>query len=143
MTLTVYTSRIDYSGPDRIDITRKSGCRVGKCFAPSWKILKPALDDMKRAGKMRADASLLPSPRVRAVVVSGANDLHDAAWRRYVDAFTSEMRVSYRENRGTWDDVLSRDEVTLCCYCTDAAHCHRRLVADMLVKLGATYGGER
>lgn len=34
MTLHVATARIDYAGPHRLDVTRKSGDETGKSFAP-------------------------------------------------------------------------------------------------------------
>jgi uncharacterized protein YeaO (DUF488 family) len=39
MTLQVFTARIDYPGPGRLDITRKSG---NAAFAPSWEIILTA-----------------------------------------------------------------------------------------------------
>ena len=39
MTLNVFTARIDYPGPHRLDITRKSG---NTAFAPSWDIVLAA-----------------------------------------------------------------------------------------------------
>lgn len=118
MTLLVHTARISYRGADRLDVTRKSAGSDGLPFAPSWRILRPAL---------------------------AARDLGQLAeaWPRYVEAYTAEMRASYREHRSAWDALLSRDEVTLVCYCTDPAHCHRTVLAELLGKLGATYAGER
>lgn len=39
MTLQVHTARIDYPGPGRLDITRRSG---NAAFAPSWDIVMAA-----------------------------------------------------------------------------------------------------
>lgn len=44
MSLIVYTSRISSRDPDRFDVTRKSGKEDGLAFAPSWAILRPALE---------------------------------------------------------------------------------------------------
>lgn len=115
----VYTARISYAGTERLDITRKSAGPDGLPFAPSWRILGPMLA-LRRAGVPAA-----------------------WAWRRYVEEYTAEMRASYREQRAAWDRLLARDEVTLVCYCTDAAHCHRTLLAEILGKLGAQVQGER
>lgn len=119
MTLAVYTARVTYAGPDRLDVTRKSAGPDGTAFAPSSKILRPMIA-LRRAG---------------------GDEL--AAWPRYVEDYTAEMRASYREQRTAWDALLSRAEVTLCCYCTDPAHCHRTVLAEILGKLGATVHGER
>lgn len=116
MTLLVHTARITYSGPDRLDITRKSG---DPTFAPSWAILRPMLE-ARRNG---------PS--------------YVWLWPQYVADYTAEMRTSYREHRAAWDALLARDEVTLVCYCTDPQHCHRTVLAGILGKLGATVCGER
>jgi uncharacterized protein YeaO (DUF488 family) len=112
---TVHTARITYAGPDRLDVTRKSG---DPTFAPSWAILRPMLA-LRRAG---------------------GDEL--AAWPRYVTDYTAEMRASYRSQRAAWHALLARDEVTLVCYCTDPVHCHRTVLAEILGKLGATVRGE-
>lgn len=119
--LRVWTARISYRGPDRLDITRKSAGLAGIPFAPSWAILRPALD-ARRTGDPKAEAE---------------------AWARYVPAYTAEMRVSYRAHSEAWSELLARREVTLCCYCVDPERCHRRLLAGMLAKCGAADMGER
>ena len=117
MTTRVYTARISYRGTDRLDVTRKSAKADGLPFAPSWAILGPAL---------RLD------PVSRAY-----------AWPQYAADYTSEMRASYRNERAAWDALLDRAEVTLVCYCTEAGMCHRRVLAEILARLGAIDCGER
>lgn len=119
MTLIVYTSRVTYAGPDRLDITRKGADRYGILFAPSWRLLNPML----------------------AVRRNDPNWFR--LWPQYVEDYTAEMRTSYRDHRAEWDALLARPEVTLVCYCTDPGHCHRTLLAGILGKLGATVCGER
>lgn len=121
MTLTVYTARVTYAGADRLDITRKSAGPDGIAFAPSWKILGPMLRSRKRENGP-AGALL---------------------WDGYVEDYTAEMRISYREQRPAWDSLLARESATLLCYCNDARHCHRTVLAGILGKLGATVHGER
>jgi len=41
------------------------------------------------------------------------------------------------------DQLLSREHVVLVCYCTDWQHCHRLLLAGLLERCGAVYGGEQ
>ncbi len=118
MTLLVHTSRVTYAGPDRLDVTRKSG---DPTFAPSWAILRPMLALRRAEGAMSVAY----------------------AWPRYVRDYTAEMRTSYRLNRAVWDVLLARESATLLCYCTDAAHCHRTVLAGILGKMGATVRGER
>lgn len=121
MTLSVYTARMSYRGPDRLDITRKSAGVDGLAFAPSGRILWP----MKQLEWSQGPAAVAE------------------AWPGYVEAYTAEMRTSYRADRAAWDVLLARPEVTLVCYCRDPAHCHRSVLADILGKLGAVVRGER
>lgn len=151
---TVRTARISYRGGDRLDVTRKSG-REGIVFAPSWTLLGPVLRtrralELKRLEEWelaesinRGDGGETGLPTVAFELDMMERESADA-WTRYVAGYLDEMRASYRANRAAWDALLSRSEVTLCCYCVDPEHCHRTLLArDILPKLGATYGGER
>lgn len=128
----LYTARVSYRGPDRLDVTRKSAPPEGLPFAPSWTILRPALVARDLAeGHRRRGAE------------DTAQVIEKTAWDTYVPAYQEEMQRSYRTQRPAWDALLAREEVTLCCYCTDPARCHRTLLAAILVKLGAMYKGER
>lgn len=118
MTLQIRTARINYGGPDRLDVTRKSGGPKGLPFAPSWGILSPVLTKLA-TGK-----------------------LTDEDWRFYSEQYTAQMRASYRANPNPWGTLLARDRVVLVCYCTDAERCHRRVLAGILAKLGAIDEGE-
>lgn len=136
--LTVYTARIGYVGLDALDITRKSGRGDALVFAPSWSILRPALDARARA----AEASKLWWSCLAETDEGPA--ILAAAWAEYVPAYVAEMRASYRAHRPAWDRLLGEVLVTLTCYCVDPERCHRVLLArDILPKLGATYAGER
>ncbi len=118
MTLRIYTARVSYGGPGRLDVTRKSAGPDGLPFAPSWGILSPALTKLA-TGK-----------------------LTDEDWRGYSEQYTAQMRTSYRDQRAAWDALLAREHVVLVCYCTDAERCHRRVLAGILAKLGAVDEGE-
>jgi uncharacterized protein YeaO (DUF488 family) len=112
----VHTARVSTSDPDRFDITRKSGAFA---FAPSWPLLRPYL-------AKRQAGTLTPED-----------------WPAYVEAYTAEMRESYRGKRAEWAALLARPRVVLVCYCTDPNECHRTILArDILPKFGATYVGE-
>lgn len=115
----VWTARVTYGVPDRLDITRKSADPVGVVFAPSWAILGPALELRKRGVKT------------------------EESWADYVELYTAEMRRSYVTHRSTWNAVLARESVTLVCFCTDANQCHRTVLAGFFGKLGARVCGER
>jgi hypothetical protein len=139
--LTVFTARLSYGGADRLDITRSTAHNQGQVmglavpgapFAPSWKILNRAHREAETAERL---------------AVYGRRQQADHAiaksWQTYKRDYQSEMRDSYRNHRGAWQALLSRSEVTLVCYCTDASMCHRTLLAEILVKCGARYLGER
>lgn len=140
--LCVYTSRINYTGEDGLNITRKSAKQLGKAFAPSWKILRPALSELT-AAKLLANRGLTLEAQQKS----------DRAWETYTHEYTHEMRESYRMGRicvpgkklppvGPWKEVLSMRSVVLLCYCTNPTRCHRTILASIFVKLGATYLGE-
>jgi hypothetical protein len=117
--LQVNSARVTYSGPDRLDVTRKSG-REGLFLAPSWRILGPALQARATDG-----VSL------------------EQHWRPYRDAYIQEMRESWAARRVEWDALLARERVALVCYCADAERCHRAILrAEILPKLGALDCGE-
>jgi hypothetical protein len=160
--LRVFTARIGRwmkTESDAIDITRKSGKPEWLFLAPSWAILRPAINARKRA-----EALLEETYGLDATARGVAQQWLDAAWDEYVPLFMAEMRVSYgmtqanaawgndedlavahgaRANRPMWDNLLSRQRVILCCYCSDAEHCHRTILRrDILPKLGAEDCGE-
>lgn len=149
MALQVFTSRIACRDPDRFDITRKSGGNAGSPFAPSWKILQPALTARREAaGLMREAVRLakLPETAVRENEWDYAREaerLEEAAWAAYEPAFIEQMRRSYRVHRGAWDELLRRERVVLVCYCPSRERCHRGLLASrILPALGAADRGE-
>ncbi len=57
----------------------------------------------------------------------------------YTEQYYEMMLKSYREKRGRWDELLAMNEVILACYCGEGSFCHRYLLKDILVKLGAEY----
>lgn len=138
MTLGVQTARLGaYRGDDALDVTRRSATGDALAFAPSWAILRPALADMKR-GREQAGFAQNPADDLEG------RWLQSAAWGRYWRAYLGEMAASYRAQRPAWDALLARPSVVLLCYCTDASHCHRSILArEILPKLGATFAGER
>lgn len=60
----------------------------------------------------------------------------------YTERYLQMMRESYTLNRPAWDLLLSKEKMVLCCYCPPGEFCHRKLLADILVVLGAEYKGE-
>ena len=131
MTLACWTARLGYRGDDWLDVSLQGNMRradagevgghqgIGLLFAPSPDLLYPYLSK-RRFGK------LTPSD-----------------WPRYREAYRGEMRAKYREHRDLWQGLLARESVTLLCFCTDVAECHRTVLAEILGKLGADGRGER
>ena len=126
MPLQIYTARISYSGPDRLDVTRKAG----SVFGPSWALL--------RAGK---------SGEIdwQTYVEDYTAEMR-WCWERGADVVDQRHR---NEVLDRWHELLHRETVTLCCYCADPQRCHRTVLAGLLVKAGehlglpAVYRGER
>lgn len=162
MSLVVHTARISTCAPDRFDITRKSGGERGIVFAPSWAILRPALDRLRTARYHQAMAGAeheneRDAEASRARHSAEAERVATMAWITYVPAYMAEMRLSYRgeqpkvwepveaeawangvrPNRPAWEALLARSRVVLACYCVDPTRCHRTLLAGILGKLGA------
>lgn len=117
MTLHVYTARISYSGPDRLDVTRKSATsEIGLLLAPSRSLLckyHPAW-----GGRWN--------------------------WREYRGDYLCELCRTYDRHPTRFDSLLfCRTEITLVCYCRVPGYCHRKLAAEWLEDHGAVYEGER
>ncbi len=117
MPLHVWTSSLRCSDPDVLNITRKSGDPV---FAPSWKILGPAIQ--------RRKSGLV---------------LSDEAWKAaYALPYLKEMAGSYRKHFEAWQALLARRRVVLTCYCPAPERCHRTLLGHVLAERGAIFHGE-
>jgi hypothetical protein len=89
VSLQVFTGRIWCGDPDALNATRKSGGAAGEPFAPSWAILRPALEARRRG----ADAA-------------------ERAWADYVPAYLAEMRASWRAHPEAWRSLLAAREHT-------------------------------
>lgn len=61
---------------------------------------------------------------------------------KYTKLYYEKMRRSYQLYGDIWRWLLTQDKVVLVCFCKRGEFCHRYLLKDMLVKLGATYMGE-
>jgi uncharacterized protein YeaO (DUF488 family) len=95
--------------PGGIDVTRLSGVST---FAPSWAILSPALD-LRRKGLET-----------------------ESSWSQYRQDYLKEMWSSWEREPLVWLELLSREYVTLKCYCERIylPRCHRILLAEFLVE---------
>ena len=152
MPATVYSAPFSYGEKDRFDVTRQSGGDLGLVFAPSWKILRPVLDTREKVGRVVREAehdlgllSLRPSERreVVARVEAEALVVLEAAWQSYEPRYRQEMRDAYRRRPSAFQRVLAAESVTFVCYCSDPDRCHRKVLREIFVTLGAEDGGER
>lgn len=125
----LFDQRADELGP--LDVTRESG-KEGLLWAPSWRILSPALKAF--------EAAQTAAEKNNVFVL-------------YSIGYKAEMRESWTRNRAAWERVLrweypaldlEREHLTLQCYCVDHNYCHRTLLArDILpgacARLGIEY----
>ena len=130
MTLLVSTGRMGIRDPDYLDVTLQGNMRradqgergghrgVGIVFAPSPELLYPFLSKRRHGGLTELD------------------------WDDYRLRYRAEMRAGYKHHRSAWELVLSWDRVVLLCFCSDPIRCHRFLLADYFVALGARPGPE-
>lgn len=118
----IYTSRISYTGLDRLDTTVKSGSGLGKLFAPTWELVGG----------------------IKHHETAGA----DARWVKYTPLTQEEysagyyalLRVRYRKNAASFLELLDRERMTMCCYCAADRFCHRHLAVTILEKIAVANG---
>ena len=60
----------------------------------------------------------------------------------YTIQYHQQMLNSYEKHRDKWEELLERNAVVLMCFCKAGQFCHRHLLTEYLIKLGATYEGE-
>ena len=60
----------------------------------------------------------------------------------YTIQYHKQMVNSYKKHKDKWEELLIKDKVVLICFCGVGKFCHRYILAEYLVKLGATYEGE-
>ena len=60
----------------------------------------------------------------------------------YARRYRRMMLGSFKTNRAAWERVAAMDRVVLCCYCRPGAFCHRRLLAEYLVRAAQALGKE-
>lgn len=150
VTSVVFTARIGVRDRDAFDITRKSGGPEGSVFAPSWKILRPAIDARADADRLRKQAAedlplfsaLALARDVRKDFTTQADDIERRAWTTYVPLYLAEMDESERRHPDVWQRFRARERVVVVCYCADVMRCHRSLLALREEERGAVWVGE-
>jgi hypothetical protein len=113
--LLVFSARISYSGPGRLDITRGSGDGE-TAFAPTRELLNRALAARERAEELRKQAAALTSRQLllgepveevaaralrAAALLEQAEQIEADSWAAYESHFMAEARVVYGLRPGT------------------------------------------
>jgi len=120
--LTISTSRITYSGSDRLDITIKTANTIeGKLFAPTW-------DMVTGVKKFYGDNRF---PNVKAI-----------SSEEYDQRYYQLLRERYAKNKQIFIDLIHRESVVLLCFCNLPESCHRSLACDILHKIAQYHGIE-
>ena len=62
---------------------------------------------------------------------------------QYTAEYRRLMSISWQQYNGIWQQVWAMPEVTFVCFCRAGEFCHRLILKDMFVEVGAEDGGER
>lgn len=110
--LDFHTAQYRYEGDHRLDISRKGSDPFGIHFAPPW--------------------TLVRSYR------SGSISIPD-----YTTLYYRQLRALYKDHPQVFASLLDRDRAVLVCFeRPEDGFCHRFILANVLEKMGAHYGGE-
>ena len=83
------------------------------------------------------------APTAATVSWALADPWTPARWRRYERIYLKEMAAPVARHLIELLAALSKSaNFAVGCYCEDASHCHRSLLARLLADAGATMGGE-
>lgn len=99
--VTVFTSRIGYSGSGALDTTVKSATGLGRVLAPTWALV----------GGLKGWCgyeALIP--------------------QAYTARYYALLRARYQTNRQPFLAILQQEQVVLLCYCRAHTFCHRHIV---------------
>lgn len=118
----VYTSRIGYTGADRLDTTVKSGNGLGKLLAPTWELV----GGIKHHETQGADPRWLKYSPITQ--------------EQYVQGYYELLRARYQANAKAFLTILQLDRVVCCCYCKAGIFCHRHLAVEILEKIATAKG---
>jgi uncharacterized protein YeaO (DUF488 family) len=128
----LWTARINYSGADRVDISRAGCDRARKAGGET-------------PGEFLAPSAALVFPVLRAMKAATTDAEREQVWTDYATLYRLEMLASHKARRPEWEAFLQRERATIVCYCVPVngvLRCHRVLAAGYLARLGATYCGE-
>lgn len=109
-----------------------------------WDMLEVFTSTIRYSGEDRLDISIKSAGEVGRIFAPTWDMVMGTKEGRYTEEeyttmYLELMRFSYRHYRTKWDRLLQKQRIVLLCYCKAGDFCHRRLLAEILVKLGAVY----
>ncbi len=119
----IATSRVDYRGIDKLNITVQSGEGLGDTLAPTWGLVGGY---KLHAAQTNGDAA----------EIEKWGKYKPLSETEYTERYLNLLRSRYAENKQPFLDILSEDR-TLMCYCGAGQFCHRHLAVDVLEKIAA------
>ena len=82
------------------------------------------------------------SPSAEVVSWATTDDWTPARWRRFERTYRKEMATpAARHLLELLAAMSATTELSVGCYCEDASHCHRSLLAELLAEAGAVMRG--
>ena len=102
--------------------------------------IKQLSDNVRTAPNYRYVPDLAPSPdlfnQARQWIM--CHTLNDE-WDRYVQIFLTDLTQNAQAVQALNELYYSSftKNIALCCFCTDEAHCHRSIIAGLLLNAGA------
>lgn len=129
------------------DLRLSGAPSLGAVFAPTYNLLRPALEAREKANTLAAN---------RRIAEAIATD--NSAWKTYVNGsngkngFLTQMDASRRRYGAIWGLIAAQPSVVFACFCSRPSwwpsgeewphHCHRFLVAKEFEKMGGVGRGE-
>lgn len=135
MALIVYTTKLtpDLTSPDKLSISRSENKELVKAGK---------VGGHRGVGDYLAPSAGLQARRYKRCRFLLENETEEE-WLSFVDDYVKELRESYKRHRLAWEAVLSWERVIIGCNSDQPQRAPRVVLGrDVLVKLGASYGGE-
>lgn len=95
-------------------------------------------------GESRVDITVKTGIKIFAPTWDMVNKIKNKqiTQEEYAKQYYELMRTSYGKNKNEWGRFLRNDRLVFVCFCPKDSFCHRYLLAEIFVKLGAMYNGE-
>jgi len=62
--------------------------------------------------------------------------------QQYTDLYLRDMTLSQQTHKAEWAQIMNMKEVVISCFCAPNQFCHRHILTQLLIELGAEYMGE-